>query len=918
MRSVTICITIAFLMISVSQLSMIGNEIDGPLTESSKDTTLQQLQNSFSSENNSSLGWFAQATGPYEESITDSVSFENGTTAVVGSFQSYIDFSFDFPGPQSTNGQIDIDFFIAWLDENGTWLASIGGGSQGFDKLNSIEKLSSGDIIVSGTYCYNTVGDECSMTLEGLYPLNKSENDDDGNVFLARMSAAGVWLWVTQIESPQEVYEFSLVVTPQDEIHLGSMFTGMVEFDGKIVPGGNQPSLLIAIYDEQGQEIASLGSISPQGIGFVGELCTDDVGKTYAVVNYIEGILFDQIVLNGTGDSDIAVARYDATGWIWAHSAGGSEEDVVWDCDGTSSGVIIVGEFLGNASFGDFSTESSQWIDGYIASLSSDGEWQSLQKISGIGSDKVNSVLIDQFDEITIAGITSGGLTFGQDILQDLDGITDVYHYDVYVAHADVNLSWQWAIIAGGQGTEEVSSLNSGPNGSTLLTIQLFEDGLFGGYQANPVNVDIGVWLYETDLDGDGVVDGADNCPRDSNPLQDNYDQDNTGDLCDIDDDDDGISDVADDCPYGITQWQSNPSTDHDGDGCQDSSEDYDDDEDGIFDSNDLCPLGPIGWVSSPEEDVEQDGCADMDTDEDGFVDQMDNCPMTYNPLQTDLDDDQLGDACDDDEDGDGIQIPQDLCPHDLTLWSSDLLNDHDSDGCQDSVNDFNDDADAILDIDDGCPIGHINWGDNASNFDHDGDGCHDQLEDDDDDNDGFVDDNDNCPNGIIGVSQAGQDEDLDGCIDSVEDEDDDGDGVVDLIDQCPRTPKLTMVSGSGCSQYQLDDDLDGVVNAEDICLNSKPSVAVDEQGCEKLVSDQNQPKSVEEESPFNLTNFFFLSAIVMGIVALYVSNMKPKMNNATITPPVNPMDFQESMSEVKTLETASLQALQAATSAEE
>jgi hypothetical protein len=126
------------------------------------------------------------------------------------------------------------------------------------------------------------------------------------------------------------------------------------------------------------------------------------------------------------------------------------------------------------------------------------------------------------------------------------------------------------------------------------------------------------------------------------------------------------------------------------------------------------------------------------------------------------------------------------------------------------------------------------------------------------------------------------------------------------------------MVSGSGCSQYQLDDDLDGVVNAEDICLNSKPSVAVDGQGCEKLVSGQNPPKSVEEESPFNLTNFFFLLAIVMGVVAVYISNMKPKMNNATLVPPVNPMDFQESMAEVKTLETASLQALQSVTSAEE
>jgi len=291
---------------------------------------------------------------------------------------------------------------------------------------------------------------------------------------------------------------------------------------------------------------------------------------------------------------------------------------------------------------------------------------------------------------------------------------------------------------------------------------------------------------------------------------------------------------------------------------------------------------------------------------------------MSYNPLQTDLDGDLLGDVCDDDEDGDGIQIPQDLCPHDLNFWLSDLLNDHDSDGCQDLVNDFNDDADAVLDINDDCPIGHIDWGDTAGNFDHDGDGCHDQLEDDDDDNDGFADDDDNCPNGLIGISQAGQDEDSDGCIDSAEDEDDDGDGVADLVDQCPRTPKLTMVSGSGCSQYQLDDDLDGVVNAEDICLNSKPSVAVDEQGCEKLVLDQNVPQSMDEESLFNLTNFFFLLALLMGIIAVYVSNMKPKMKNTTIAPPINPMDYQEPMAEVKTLGAASLQALQSASSAEE
>ena len=36
-------------------------------------------------------------------------------------------------------------------------------------------------------------------------------------------------------------------------------------------------------------------------------------------------------------------------------------------------------------------------------------------------------------------------------------------------------------------------------------------------------------------------------------------------------------------------------------------------------------------------------------------------------------------------------------------------------------------------------------------------------------------------------------------------------------------------------------------------------------------------------------------------------------MRKAAIVPPVNPMDYQESMTEVKTLEAASLQALQSA-----
>ncbi len=69
------------------------------------------------------------------------------------------------------------------------------------------------------------------------------------------------------------------------------------------------------------------------------------------------------------------------------------------------------------------------------------------------------------------------------------------------------------------------------------------------------------------DIDGDGVLNGADNCPTTYNPNQANNDGDSQGDVCDLDDDNDGIPDTSDICPT-----VSNPDqADCDGNGIGDA-----------------------------------------------------------------------------------------------------------------------------------------------------------------------------------------------------------------------------------------------------------------------------------------------------------------------------------------------------------
>lgn len=123
------------------------------------------------------------------------------------------------------------------------------------------------------------------------------------------------------------------------------------------------------------------------------------------------------------------------------------------------------------------------------------------------------------------------------------------------------------------------------------------------------------------DGDGDGIEDGADNCPTAANPDQNDQDLDGLGDVCDPDLDGDDVPDAADNC-LGLT-----------------NTDQFDSDVDGL---GDAC---------------------DLDDDGDGLPDGTDNCALISNPDQRDSDADGQGDACDGDVDGDGVLNDVDACP---------------------------------------------------------------------------------------------------------------------------------------------------------------------------------------------------------------------------------------------------------------
>lgn len=138
----------------------------------------------------------------------------------------------------------------------------------------------------------------------------------------------------------------------------------------------------------------------------------------------------------------------------------------------------------------------------------------------------------------------------------------------------------------------------------------------------------------DSDSDGDGIVDTADNCPTVANGNQQNFDADALGDACDPDDDNDSFADTNDCDPLNESIFPGAVEVPGDG---------IDNNCDGEIDETTTL----------------------VDSDGDTIADNIDNCPSIANTDQANFDQDEQGDVCDTDDDNDGSPDDADCAPND-------------------------------------------------------------------------------------------------------------------------------------------------------------------------------------------------------------------------------------------------------------
>jgi gliding motility-associated-like protein len=346
----------------------------------------------------------------------------------------------------------------------------------------------------------------------------------------------------------------------------------------------------------------------------------------------------------------------------------------------------------------------------------------------------------------------------------DGDGIDDAYDVDSGGELTDDPLDTD------GDGNPDHQDLDSDNDGSSDVS----ENGGF-----DPDNDGVIGDASETDTDGDGVLDIAD----DGNDITlDDTDGDGVPDSQDLDSDNDGISDAIE---GGQAEFDS------DGDGIVDGE---DSDGDGIIDGVDSDIGGYGGFLGTGLIDTDGDGVVDaddLDSDNDGISDVFESGNGEW-----DADNDGIVDG--EDTDGDGIIDQADSAVGTFGGFEGNNPLDTDEDGDPDHL-DSDSDNDGIPDV--------IESGNGDT--DSDGDG---QVDGEDSDGDGIIDEVDSEVGTFGGFDNTPVDTDGDGDPDYV-DLDSDDDTVPDEIENDPNEDGLGPddTDGDGNPDYiDTDDDGDG------------------------------------------------------------------------------------------------------------
>ncbi|UOQ54523.1 hypothetical protein [Hymenobacter cellulosivorans] len=377
--------------------------------------------------------WAYQASGPGSKDASRIALDASGNVYLTGNFGTSATFG------STTLTSTSNEVFVAKISAAGQWQWAVKGGSEKQNTTNGLQTDASGNVYVTGSFRGVTA------TFGSFSLTNSSAVAGSGlpDLFVAKLSAAGQWQWVTKAGGYNSDYTVGLGLDAGGNVYVAGLTEyGLVSFGSISVNVPYESRVFVAKLNPTGQwQWVTLAGGTAQD--HPSALLVDAAGNTYLTGNFTSPRLtLGSLSLDKPGQqAGTFVAKMNSSGqWQWAAQNSGTENvssnGLTLDAAGN---VFVTGHYIyGSTTFGTTTLTSSGTTDLFVARLNGSGQWQWAVQSNGGGESSVHATATDAAGNVYVTGIFTGTLLFGPTTLSSQAGNS------LFVAKRSAAGQWLW------------------------------------------------------------------------------------------------------------------------------------------------------------------------------------------------------------------------------------------------------------------------------------------------------------------------------------------------------------------------------------------------------------------------------------------------------------------------------------------
>ncbi|MBP6334478.1 MAG: T9SS type A sorting domain-containing protein [Bacteroidia bacterium] len=365
----------------------------------------------------------------------DITTDDSGNVYVVGQYEYITQFgSVSIPSA----GQHDI--FVAKYNTDGVlkWIKSAG-GKEG-DAGSAIALDGNRNVYITG---------EFEVTAK-FSPTDSITSGGSNDIYLAKYNNNGGFLWVKRFGGSGDCRGRAIAVDAAGYAYISGSFSGTATFGGSNLTSAGNLDIFVAKYTPSGVRVWSRragGTREDRGRG----LTLDGLGNLYITTSFTQSATFSTTTLtDATGSKfSAALAKYDTSGnFSWVRAIGGCCDTTraYGPSTDASGNVYITGYFTDETRFGTTILNGSGNTDAFIAKYNTSGTLQWAKKYGGLYEDFGNGSVVDKRHQLVYF---TGMFDYRADF--DSINVFSAGNRDIWVSAVNYSGEIQWLKTAGGK-----------------------------------------------------------------------------------------------------------------------------------------------------------------------------------------------------------------------------------------------------------------------------------------------------------------------------------------------------------------------------------------------------------------------------------------------------------------------------------